>query len=336
MTTPSDAGVSDKDIQTYLDADFNSQILGFFVYGQESKVSNNIFEHVLKTEKFLISISLRAVKKISKARIFMGCIITALYIFAVINVILSWIYVNSAYVLTTSLRARYDFELSLLFEIIDTTATALNLIIADCTIIWRCWVVWAHDWRVIILPIFFVVGEIVCGGIGVVSEFMTEGKIYVTDMHWAVALMAATVGTNILCTALIVGRIIYVARGHRGIMGGIRTYRGVIEILVESAALYSIIYVVLMILYPLEGYEYLYIKILSYPVTGIAPTLIILRVTSGQGRPEESSQETQSSLHFQTSRGSTIETVTDGGEEDTRQANTEGTAPVPSGSVEQV
>ncbi len=39
--------------------------------------------------------------------------------------------------------------------------------------------------------------------------------------------MATTLGTNILCTALIVARIIYVARGHRGIIGGIRTYRGV-------------------------------------------------------------------------------------------------------------
>ncbi len=59
---------------------------------------------------------------------------------------------------------------------------------------------------------------------------MTSDKIDEAEVHWVVALIAATVGTNILCTALIVGRIIYVARGHRGIMGGIRTYRGVIEI----------------------------------------------------------------------------------------------------------
>ncbi|PBK83504.1 hypothetical protein ARMGADRAFT_1089349 [Armillaria gallica] len=148
--------------------------------------------------------------------------------------------------------------------------------------------------------------------------------------------MATTLGTNILCTALIVARIIYVARGHRGIMGAIRTYRGVLEILVESAALYSIIYVLLMILYLLKGNEYMYPETSSYPVTGIAPTLIILRVASGQGRPEESSLETQSSLHFQASRGSTIETTMDGGEEDTIQENTGGTTHVPSGSVEQV
>ncbi|SJL18436.1 uncharacterized protein ARMOST_22025 [Armillaria ostoyae] len=251
--------------------------------------------------------------------------------------IATWIKFRRVYVFAASVRAQYDLWFSsLLLEIMITTTSALNLLIADCTIIWRCWVVWAHDWRVIILPISFVVGEIICGASGVIYEFKMSLIADETAIDWSLATMAATLGTNILCTALIITRIIYLARGHRGIMGGIRTYRGVIEILVESAALYSIIYVILMIFYPLDGNAYMYPENLSYPVTGIAPTLIILRVASGQGHPEESSQETQSSLHFQTSRGSTIETTTDEGEEDTRQGNTGGTAPVSSGSVEQV
>ncbi len=88
-----------------------------------------------------------------------------------------------------------------------------------------------------------------------------------TGTNWALAAMAATLGTNILCTALIVARIIYVARGHHGIMGGIRTYRGVIEIVVESAALYSITFVVWMILYPLKGNGYMYPEAMVLPVT---------------------------------------------------------------------
>ncbi len=94
--------------------------------------------------------------------------------------------------------------------------------------------------------------------------------------------MAATLGTNILCTALIFARIIYVARGQRGIMGGIRAYRGVIEILVLSAALYSIIYVVLVILNPLNGNGYMYPKVLVYPVTvrPVTSIYIVFRLTS--------------------------------------------------------
>ncbi|PBK83514.1 hypothetical protein ARMGADRAFT_1170497 [Armillaria gallica] len=276
---------------------------------------------------------LLAVRKISRARIYMGCIITALYIFSTIHAIATWIEFSRVYVFATSFRARYSsMFLSVLWEILGVMATGLSLIIADCTIIWRCWVVWAHSWKVIILPISFVMTGIVCGVNVVVHQFMVSLDDE-TKTNWVVATIASTFGTNILCTTLIVARIIYVARGHRGIMGGIRTYRGVLEILVESAALYSITFVVFMILYPLGGNGYMYPQALIFPVTGIAPTLIILRVASGQGRPEESSsQDTQSSLHFQTSRGSTIEAVTEGGEEDTIQGNTRGI----SGSVEQV
>ncbi|PBK63329.1 hypothetical protein ARMSODRAFT_540460 [Armillaria solidipes] len=326
MSISADTGVglSDIEIQTWLDDLLNSYMIGYFVYG-------------FYTGLFGISIwQLLAVKKISRARIYLSCIITALYIFSMIHVIATWIEFSRAYVFATSFRARYDLtSSSLLLEIMDETASALNLIIADCTIIWRCWVVWANDWRVIILPIFFVVGEIVCG----VNDVVHQDTVALSDetqTNWALATMATTLGTNVLCTALIVGRIIYVARGHRGIIGGVRTYRGVLEILVESAALYSITFIVFMILYPLDGSGYMYPQALSFPVTGIAPTLIILRVTSGQGRPEEPSLETQSSLHFQTSRGSTIETATDEGGEDMRQGNTQGTAPILSGSVEQV
>ncbi|KAK0232032.1 hypothetical protein EDD85DRAFT_792938 [Armillaria nabsnona] len=244
---------------------------------------------------------------------------------------------SRAYVFATSVRARFDLWFSsLLLQIMDDTVAALNFIIADCTIIWRCWVVWAHDWRITILPIFFVIGEIVCGTNGVIQLFKISMKVDETGIVWALATIATTLGTDILCTALIISRILYVARGHRGIMGGIRTYRGVLEILIESAALYSITLVVWMILYPLEGNGYMYPQALVYPVTGFAPTLIVLRVASGQGHLEESSLETQSSLRFQTSRGSTVEAATDGEEEAAIQGNTGGTAPVLSGSVEQV
>ncbi|KAK0232047.1 hypothetical protein EDD85DRAFT_98935 [Armillaria nabsnona] len=324
MITTSDKEFSDIIIQAWLDDALSSQILGYFVHG-------------IYTGIFGIAIwQLLAVKNISKARIYMGCIITALYIFSMIYVIASWIEFSRAYIFATSFRARYDMMYSSApCEIMGVTATALNLIIADCTIIWRCWVVWAHDWRVIILPIFFVIGETVCGVNGVVHKFIVSLNDE-TGTNWAVATMAATLGTNILCTALIVARIIYVARRQRGIMGGIRTYRGVIEIVVESATLYSAMFLVFMILYLLEGNGYMYPQALVYPVTCIAPTLIIFRVASGQGRPEESLIETQSSLHFQTSRGSTIETATDGGEEDMIRENTKGTAHVLLGSVEQV
>ncbi|KAK0215596.1 hypothetical protein IW262DRAFT_1496487 [Armillaria fumosa] len=333
-----DVGLSDIFIQAWLDDELNSQILEFFVHGQ---ASNTIFEHALTMKKVSIPAFLEYqygnYYKISKAQIYMGCMITALFTFSLMHVIATWVGLRRAYVFATSLRVRYDLWLSSsLWRIMNDTASGLNLVIADLTIIWRCWVVWGRNWKVIILPIFFVIGGIVCGANDVVYLFMVSPDDE-SQTIWAVALIAATVGTNILCTALIVGRILYVAsKGQGGIMGAIRTYRGVLKILVESAALYSITFIVLMILYPLHGNGYMYPLALCSPVIAIAPTLIVLRIVLGQGHPQEPSLETQSSLHFNASRGSTIESTMDRGEEDMIQGNTGGTVPVPFGSVEQV
>ncbi|KAG7443408.1 uncharacterized protein BT62DRAFT_935025 [Guyanagaster necrorhizus] len=325
MSSSADAILPEMVLQGWLDANFNSHLLAYFAHG-------------VYTGIFGMSIWLLLVNSVSRARIYMGCIITALYIFATIAAIALWIDFSDAFVIGTSFQARYDLmSSSVLLETMSDIVEALNLLIADCIMIWRCWVVWGHDWKVVITPIFFVIIEIACGCILLVHQTKDD----VITIAWALPTMAMTLGTNILCTGLIVGRIIHVARGHRGVMGGIRTYRGVIEILVESAALYSLIYMALMILYPLEGYGYTYAQRLTYPITGIAPTLIIARVASGQARPVESSHETQSSLHFQASRGSTTEAEMDDVEEDMMQGNMEGTTLITgrlelSGSVEEV
>ncbi len=95
---------------------------------------------------------------------------------------------------------------------------------------------------------------------------MSSGDDVVTK--WAVATIATTLGTNVLCTTLIITRIIGVARRQRGMFGiGLRTYRGVLEILVESAALYSTSYLLLMIFYPLSGNGYMFAQALVYPIT---------------------------------------------------------------------
>ncbi len=49
MTTPLDAGLSDIEIQTWLDDNLNSHLLGYFVHGKASKLS--IFEHVLTSNE---------------------------------------------------------------------------------------------------------------------------------------------------------------------------------------------------------------------------------------------------------------------------------------------
>ncbi|KAK0497522.1 hypothetical protein EDD18DRAFT_157622 [Armillaria luteobubalina] len=296
-----DDGLSEEEMQLYLDGTFDSYILGFLVHG-------------IYTSLYGASVWALATHSISKTRIYMGCLITILYTFCTVQVADSWIELRTSFVYGTSIQSRYDLiGAPLPLEIASAVASALNIIVADCTVIWRCWVVWGQNWKVVVLPIIFVLSGIFCGIRLVVHQYTVssnDGDV----TKWAVATIATTLGTNVLCTSLIIARIISVAGRQRGMLGmGLRTYRGVLEILVESAALYSISYLLLMIFYPLSSNGYMFAQMLVYPVTGIAPTLIIARVASGQARSEESWHRPSSPLDFhRASRtGSAITTADD-------------------------
>ncbi|KAK0457291.1 uncharacterized protein EV420DRAFT_517758 [Desarmillaria tabescens] len=281
-----DDGLSGEEIQVYLDGTLNSYVFGFFIHG-------------IYTGLYATSIWVLATSSISKTRIYMGCLITTLYVLCTIQIAVSWIELRTALVYGTSAQSRYGrLSASLSLEVTSAVASALNVLVADCTIIWRCWVVWGQSWKIVALPIIFVVSGIFCGIKLVVHQYtVSSGDAVVTK--WAVATIATTLGTNVLCTTLIITRIVRVTRRQRGMFDlGLRTYRGVIEILVESAALYSITYLLLAIFYPLSNNGYMFAQALVYPITGIAPTMIIARVASGQARPEESWHRPQSPLDF--------------------------------------
>ncbi|KAK0471756.1 hypothetical protein IW261DRAFT_1571634 [Armillaria novae-zelandiae] len=112
---------------------------------------------------------------------------------------------------------------------------------------------------------------------------------------WITAYISLILTTTILCTLLIIYRIITVS--HAGM--GIRTFRGIIEIIVESAFIYSIALLVYIVLITCNSYEEPYIDILACFARGIAPTLIVGRVAAGHTRPDESWEGSiSSSLHF--------------------------------------
>ncbi|KAF9019361.1 hypothetical protein BDZ89DRAFT_1208203 [Hymenopellis radicata] len=126
---------------------------------------------------------------------------------------------------------------------------ALNAMLAELINIWRCWVLWDRKWFVVGLPL-----------LGVISGLIT----------------------NLLTTFLIIFRILSV-----GGLKTIRTYRGIIEVLVESAFLYSATYTILLALSVHDGYaapydSNWYLFALLNAVTAAAPTMIIGRTMAGK------------------------------------------------------
>lgn len=71
---------------------------------------------------------------------------------------------------------------------------AENSILADCTFIYRCYVVWGGDLRIIILPALLLIASMVCG-------YLFEGSNSALFAHsWVYVLL--TFVLNVILTGL--------------------------------------------------------------------------------------------------------------------------------------
>ncbi|KAF8886398.1 hypothetical protein CPB85DRAFT_1566826 [Mucidula mucida] len=131
------------------------------------------------------------------------------------------------------------------------SAVAVNVMIADLTNIWRCWTLYRRDWRVVVLPGVGVILALVSHGLNMAITFGyaadTSDPSKANRVNWNIVYYSVATTTNMLTTSMIIFRILSV--------GGIenaRTYSGLIQILVESALLYSVTYITYLGVYARE------------------------------------------------------------------------------------
>ncbi|KAJ6509787.1 hypothetical protein DFH09DRAFT_1198640 [Mycena vulgaris] len=148
---------------------------------------------------------------------------------------------------------------------------AINNSIADGLLIYRCYVVWNHDWRVIVLPVMLLIASTACG----LDVFLD-----------ATPQFAVILATNFLATGLTAGRIWWISHHSRAYLEAAaqRRYASAIALVVESGMLYSatILAFLIVISFPSlsSTLEEPLLQIVTQ-VMGIAPTLIIVRVGLG-------------------------------------------------------
>ncbi|KAJ7199069.1 hypothetical protein C8J57DRAFT_1737146 [Mycena rebaudengoi] len=143
--------------------------------------------------------------------------------------------------------------------------------IADGLLIYRCYVVWNHDWRIIVLPVMLLIASTACG----LDVFLD-----------ATPQFAVILATNFLATGLTAGRIWWISHHSRAYLeeAAQRRYASAIVLIVESGMLYSatILAFLIVISFPSlsSTLEEPVLQIVTQ-VMGIAPTLIIVRVGLG-------------------------------------------------------
>ncbi|KAI0312427.1 hypothetical protein OF83DRAFT_659555 [Amylostereum chailletii] len=171
----------------------------------------------------------------------------------------------------------------------------LNIFIADCLFIWRCWVVWQRRWIIVILPICATATGAVLAGLIINDQVVAldsdvpytvvqKTKQFVTLSS---AYFALSISTSLTTTLLITLRVLLVQRASRKFGVKRNPYSAVIEILVESAVLYSATLLIFVVLNSRKDTNFYFAQNIHAQVAGLAPMLIVLRVAAGHSRKDD-------------------------------------------------
>ncbi|KAJ7089517.1 hypothetical protein C8R44DRAFT_892217 [Mycena epipterygia] len=161
--------------------------------------------------------------------------------------------------------------------------------VADAFIIFRTFIVWNRNWLVIILPSLFFLGNVgeffifpsSCTVTWLIVAFikfdLASGSI--GDLsHPITACQALSMCTTLLCTGLISFRIFSIRHNVGGMLSGCSEITKFVSVLVESAAMYTVLLTASLITNVLQSYvNYIFCNC-TPPTIGIVFSYIIIRM----------------------------------------------------------
>ncbi|KAJ7723082.1 hypothetical protein B0H16DRAFT_1599489 [Mycena metata] len=158
--------------------------------------------------------------------------------------------------------------------------------------IYRCFIVWGRNLRIVILPVLMLIVSTVLGYIAVIGDDYIDTTLRL-DARWALGMIFLT---NVLLMILTAGRIWWIRRDAALVLDPayIRKYDTVIALILESGALYCLTIILYLIFVPLHPSETstVVIRAIMPQVMNIAPTLIIVRVGLDKGAKDTASDRT--------------------------------------------
>ncbi|KAI0674163.1 hypothetical protein C8Q78DRAFT_1075837 [Trametes maxima] len=169
-----------------------------------------------------------------------------------------------------------------------TTASVACNLMSDALLVYRCFVIW-NSRRIAIIPavvwvmsLAFGIGLLYGSGRPNGNYFAGIATLFVT------AYTASTFAFNVLVTALIIGRIVFVGRRLGYATQEIRVYTGAVAIMVESALPFTVFSAAYLVTYAM-GSDVAAAFSFYAMFTCISPLLITLRVLSRRAWTRDSS-----------------------------------------------
>ncbi|KAK0197703.1 hypothetical protein F5146DRAFT_948012 [Armillaria mellea] len=249
----------------------------------------------LYTAVLLSGLSKMLFNRRGRNRLFMAVIIAVLYSFETVHLGVRWYRVRQAFIVNGDSRtAIFESFLNPDYQwmwVVNGVFASFNILIADCVLIWRAWVVWDRNYKIVVVPMIGAILEIIFDGFFLYQDISHTSSTSLSNwgpdaVNWGIAYFTMSLITTVLSTCLVVFRIATIQRSATHAVS-LLSYRGVIEIVIESAALYAVSLIVFLAFFTRDDPRSGYPQAILNTVTGIAPTLIAARVASGRARPDE-------------------------------------------------
>ncbi|KAK0430834.1 hypothetical protein EV421DRAFT_1931817 [Armillaria borealis] len=232
---------------------------------------------------------------------FLRTIIIMLYVLSTITFTKDWIFERRAFI---EYGNNYYYVYAALVHVspwwradflISSITGGISTLLVDVTIIWRCWILWDRKWRVVFIPIICTVAGMAMKIIQTLSNLLSftydisKSAQFAGEIDWSLIYILMTLATTVICTILILYRIVRLA--HR-----ISLFRSIISTLVESSAMYSLVLIVYLALVVKNLEIAYYADTFASYVKVIAPTLLVLRVATISNSNSSNEEQTSRDL----------------------------------------
>ncbi|KAG2088952.1 uncharacterized protein F5147DRAFT_726495 [Suillus discolor] len=156
-------------------------------------------------------------------------------------------------------------------------------VLADGLMIYRCYALW-RSIRVIIVPSLLWCAVVATGIRAVYGNSQATsdpGDVFAIDLEkWIIAFIVLTLITNLLCSGLLIYRIWNIERRVSKIRVSNSTMMPIVRVLVDAAALYTVMLLGLLICFLTENDGESVLTDIAVPVVSITFYMVIIRITT--------------------------------------------------------
>ncbi|OCH85062.1 hypothetical protein OBBRIDRAFT_839241 [Obba rivulosa] len=197
-------------------------------------------------------------------------------------------------------------EQSVWYETLGTTSAIALICLGDALLIYRCFILWASNFIIVVIPVLVYLGDLALGILVLVSSGTPGGKFFSGKaVDFGTPFYCMAISLNIILTILICGRLLYVSRWVREILGhdASTLYSSVMSIMIESALPYSICGIMFIIPYVRGSDTSIAFAQMWGKFTCISPQLIVFRVVTRKAWSRDTVNQAISAIEFNSAAG---------------------------------